>query len=63
MTKRRFLFRKIFSERKQKGEFYTLIQDLKLFHSEYFVKKFRMTPRKLEELLGWVAPRILKSNV
>ena len=22
-----------------------------------------MTPRKLDELLGWVAPRILKSNV
>ena len=55
--------RKIFTERKQKGEFYTLVQDLKLFESEYFFKQFRMTPRKLEELLGWVAPRILKSNV
>ena len=61
--KRRFLVGKIFTERKQKGEFYTLVEDLKLFDIEYFFKQFRMTPRKLEELLGWVAPRILKSNV
>ena len=40
-----------------------MVQDLKLFDSEYFFKQFRMTPGKLEELLGWVAPRILKSNV
>ena len=61
--KKRFLVGKIFIERKQKGEFYTLVEDLKLFDIEYFFKQFRMTPRKLEELLGWVAPRILKSNV
>ena len=29
--KRRFLVGKIFTERKQKGEFYTLVEDLKLF--------------------------------
>ena len=45
------------------GEFHTLIQELKLFDSEYFVKQFRMMPTKLEELLSWVAPKIVKSSV
>ena len=40
----------------QKGQFYTLFEDLKLLHSELFFKQFRMTPQQLEELLGWVAP-------
>ena len=44
--------RPIFRERKFKGEFHTLIQDLKLFDLEYFFKQFRMTPTKLEELLS-----------
>ena len=48
--KRRFWVRKIFTDRKQKSEFYTLVQYLELFDSEYFFKQFRMTPRKLEEL-------------
>ena len=73
IVRRRFLFRKkkakirrfwvwkIFTERKQIGEFYRLVQDLKLLDSDYFFKQFRMTPRKLEELLA--APRILQSNV
>ena len=46
-----------------KGKFNTLIQDLKLFDSEYFFKQFRMTFTKLEELLSWVAPKIEKSSV
>ena len=60
---RKFWVRPIFKERKLKGEFLTLIQDLKLFDSEYFFKQFRMTPTKLEELLSWVAPKIEKSSV
>ena len=40
-----------------------MLQDLKLFGSEYFFKQFTMSPQKFEELLGWVAPRILKSNI
>ena len=59
---RKFWVRPIFRERKLKGEFHTLIQDLKLFDSEYFFKQFRITP-KLEELLSWVAPKIEKSSV
>ena len=60
---RKFWVRPIFRERKLKGEFHTLIQDLKLFDSEYFFKQFQMTPTKLEELLSWVAPKIEKSSV
>ena len=39
-----------------------MVQDLELFDSEYFFKQFRMTPRKLEEVLGWVPPRILSNK-
>ena len=60
---RKFWVRPIFRERKLKGEFHTLIQDLKLFDTEYFFKQFQMTPTKLEELLSWVAPKIEKSSV
>ena len=60
---RKFWVRSIFRERKLKGEFHTLIQDLKLFDTEYFFKQFRMTPTNLEELLSWVAPKIEKSSV
>ena len=60
---RKFWVRPIFRERKLKGEFHTLIQDLKLFDSEYFFKQFRMTPTKLEDVLSWVAPKIEKSSV
>ena len=59
---KKFWVRPIFRERKLKGEFHTLIQDLKLFDSEYFFKQFRITP-KLKELLSWVAPKIEKSSV
>ena len=55
---RQFWVRSILRERKLKGEFHTLIQDLKLFETEYFFKQFRMTPTKLEELLSWVALKI-----
>ena len=60
---RKFWVRSIFREGKLKGEFHTLIQDLKLFDTEYFFKQFQMTPTKLEELLSWVALKIEKSSV
>ena len=60
--KRRFWVRRIFEERKTKGEFHTLVADMKLFDHEYFQKQFRMSPTKLEELLRWVAPRIIKKS-
>ena len=60
--KRRFCVRIIFEEIKTKGDFHTLVADMKLFNHEYFQKQFRMSPTKLEELLRWVAPRIIKKS-
>ena len=46
-----------------KGEFFALIQDLKLFVSEYFLKQFRMTSSKLEELLSWIIRKSEKASI
>ena len=56
--KRRFWVRRIFEERQTKGEFHTVVADLKLFDHEYFQKQFRMSPTKL----GWLAPIITKNS-
>ena len=49
--KRDFGCREYLRKRKTKGEFHTLVADMKLFDHEYFQKQFRMSPTKLEELL------------
>ena len=55
--------RKLFEERKTKGEFHLLVQDLRLFDEEFFFKYFRMTPVQYEELLTMIAPEIQKSCI
>ena len=60
--KRRFWVRKLLLDRKSKGEFYLLVQDMLLYDQEYFFRYFRMTPHQSEVLLAKVAPRILKSS-
>ena len=55
--------RSVFKERKLKGEFFALIQDLKLFVSEYFLKQFRMTSSKLEELLSWIIRKTENASI
>ena len=54
--------RKLFVERKIKGEFWLLIKDMELYDHEYFFKSFRMSPTSLEQLLSWIGPRIFKSS-
>ena len=49
--KRDFGWGEYLRERKTKGEFHTLVADMKLFDHEYFHKQFRMSPTKVEELL------------
>ena len=61
-TQRRFWVRKIYAEREEKGEFHTLILEMKLGDHEMFFKQFRMLPSKLEELLRWLAPKIIKDS-
>ena len=53
----------IFQERKQKGEYHLLLQDLRLHDHEYFFKCFRMSHSKYEELLRLVAPFIRKCSL
>ena len=59
---KRMWVRKIFDERKTKGEFHHLVQDMKLLDREYFFQYFRMTVTQYEELLQLVAPVIMKSG-
>ena len=60
--KKRMWVRKLFQERKQKGEFHLLIRDMCLYDEEYFFKYFRMNSTQLELLLSKVAPLIQKSS-
>ena len=46
-----------------KGEFYLLVQDLRLFDNELFFRYFRMNAAKYEELLAMIAPEIQKSSI
>ena len=52
--------RRIYQERKEKGEFYLLVKDLKLFDHSFFFKYFRMNPCTYEKLLSWVGPFLKK---
>ena len=59
----RFWVRQIFKERKEKGEFHTLVKETMLFDHEYFFRMFRMSPTKYEELCQWLAPFLLRSSI
>ena len=59
---RRFWLRKIFMERKQKGEYHLFVKDLSLCDHETFFSQFRMNTTKFEELLSYVAPLIMKAS-
>ena len=54
--------RKIFQDRRRRGEFHQLIADLRLHDNEYFFKYFSMSPTKYEELLRLIAPSITKDQ-
>ena len=53
--------RKLFTERRTKGEFNILVKDL-MFDNFYFFRMFRMNPSPFEELLSSVAPSIIKCS-
>ena len=54
--------RRIYQERKEKGEFHLLVKDLKLFEHSFFFKYFRMNPCTYEKLLSWVGPFLKKAR-
>ena len=61
--KKKYWILQISAERKVKGEFHCLVQEIKHFDHGLFFKHFQMLPCKLEELLGWVVLKITKSGV
>ena len=60
--RKRFWVRKVYEERKTKGEFNVLVRELMLADHEYFFRLFRMSPSTFELLLSWVAPLIKKES-
>lgn len=58
--KRQFWVRQIYRERKQKGEYHSLVKQVKLLDHEIFFQMFRMSATKFEELLRFIAPHITK---
>ena len=50
--------RRIFKERRDKGEYLNLVEEAKLFDHQMFFVMFRMLPTKFEELLALMAPKI-----
>ena len=60
--KRKMWVRKLFTERRTKGEFNILVKDSMSFDHFYFFRMFRMNPSRFEELLSWVATSIKKCS-
>ena len=54
--KKRMWVRRLFLERKSKGELNLLIKDMWLHDQVLFFTYFRMPPVVFEEILGWIAP-------
>ena len=54
--------RKVYQERKNKGEFHLLIKDMMLYDHFLFFRYFRMNPTQYEQLLQKIAPHIQKSS-
>ena len=63
VIQKRLWIRKIYQERKEKGEYHLLIRDMRLYDHSLFYQQFRMTPTKYEDLLNMVAPQIVKSSL
>ena len=58
--KRECWIRDIYRDREEKGEYHSLVKELKIHDRDYFFRCFRMTPTLFEELLEMVAPYITK---
>ena len=62
-NKKRFWVRKIFAQRKEKGEYNNLVREMRIHDHEFFFKMFRMSPSQLEDITKLVAPFITKESV
>ena len=61
-NRKRCCVRGINQKRKQKGEYFNLVREMKLSDHESFFKYFRMSPCLFEKLLCLVAPLIQKCD-
>ena len=61
--RKRTWVRKIYKERKTKGEFHLLVKEMKVCDHELFFKYFRMNPTQYENLFKLIAPAITKSSI
>ena len=61
--RKRTWVRKIYKERKTKGEFHLLVKEMKVCDHELFFKYFRRNPTQYENLLKLIAPAITKSSI
>ena len=59
-NKKRYKINDVLKERRLKGEFYLLVNQVRYFYPEQFFQMFRMYPSKFESLLGLVAPLLLR---
>ena len=48
--KKRIWVRKLYQDRKEKGEYHLLIREMKLYDHALFYQQFRMTPSKYNHL-------------
>ena len=62
-NQRKMWVRKIYQERKQKGEFHLLINEMRLHDHELFFRYFRMSPTRYEHLLEQIGHVITKSSI
>ena len=58
----RFWVRKVYQERKEKGEFHRVVTVAKTADKKLFFKLLRMTPTKFETLLSLVPINLSKTN-
>ena len=59
---RKMWVRKVYQERKWKGEFHCSIKEMKLHDHALFFAHFSMSPAKYEHRLAKVAPRLQKCS-
>ena len=62
MHKRRMWVRKIFQSRSTKGEYHSLVAEMRLGDQESFYRYFHMTPQRFSYLLGLVGPSITRQD-
>ena len=60
--KKRIWVRRINHHREKKGEYNSLINEMRLFDHESFYKYFRMTPSRFDHLLSLIGPCITKES-